>query len=249
MDYRQRCYKVYGLQWEQIHSSSKSEFELYAKKAKKTFLTFLPLKKSAKIIDVACGAGHFLYFLKREGYTNVHGIDLSRDQLDIARKMEITEVEEAELFEYLSKFSGEYEMIIGNYIIEHLRKDETLKFLDALYRVLQPGGKVLISTDNSSSLFGAAVPYIDFTHEQGFTLLSLTQVLNICGFVNIKIYGDKPAVYDFRSLVRAWLWRITKIVLKLYLIIERGTGRGLWKNPLILEPQMFAIAQKPLKIA
>jgi hypothetical protein len=67
--------------------------------------------------------------------------------------------------------------------------------------------------------------------------------------VNIKIYGDKPAVYDFRSLVRAWLWRITKIVLKLYLIIERGTGRGLWKNPLILEPQMFAIAQKPLKIA
>ena len=247
MDYRQRCYESYGLQWEQYHSSSPYEFDFYAKIAKKKFRKFLPVKKSAKIVDVACGAGHFLYFLKKEGYTNVRGIDLSKDQLDIARKMGITEVEEKDLFEYLSKCLNEYEMIFANNIIEHLKKDEVFRFLDILYQALKPGGKVFIITDNAHSLFGSAVPYFDFTHEESFTFTSLTQVLRVCGFENIEIYGEGPAIYDFKSLIRCCIWKIIKVILRAYLVIERGTGRGLFKNPQLLEPKMFALAQKPIK--
>jgi len=247
MSYKERCYNAYDLAQEQFHSFSKEEFELYARIAKRKFLSFLPIVKSASIIDIACGAGHFLYFLKKAGYTNVYGIDLSDKQLEIARGMGLMEVEHADLFKYLLDRPGKYEMIIANDIIEHLTKDEVFKFLDTLYLALEPGGRVFIGTLNSASLFGAATVYTDFTHEQGFTPTSLAPILRICGFENVKIYGDGPVAYDFRSLLRLFLWKVIKAVLYGYLTIESGTGRGLWKRTVILEPKMFAVARKPLK--
>jgi 2-polyprenyl-3-methyl-5-hydroxy-6-metoxy-1,4-benzoquinol methylase len=92
MNYRQRCYDSYGLHWKQFHSLKPEEYELYSKTANKKLRRFLPHDKSAKILDVACGSGHFLYFLKKEGYTNIHGIDLSDDQLEVARRTGLTEV-------------------------------------------------------------------------------------------------------------------------------------------------------------
>jgi 2-polyprenyl-3-methyl-5-hydroxy-6-metoxy-1,4-benzoquinol methylase len=225
-DYRQRCYRAYDLYWGQFHSSSKEEFEFYTKVAKRKFLSFLPFTKSASIIDIACGAGHFLYFLKKVGYTNVYGIDLSEKQLKMARKMGVIEVEQADLFEYLPHCPGKYEMIIANEIIKHLTKEEVLKFLDTLYLALQPGGRVLIGTPNSASLFGATGICSDFTREQGFTPTSLTQVLGVCGFENVEIYGDGPVAHDFKSTLRVFLWKIVKGVLRSYLIVEGGQGRG-----------------------
>ena len=245
MNYRQRCYAAYDLQWEQFHSSSKEEFEFYSKVSKKKFLPFLPIKKTSKILDVACGAGHFLYFLKKEGYTDVYGIDLSKEQLEIAKKMGITEVEEIDLFDYLHRHPEKYEMIVAFDIIEHLTKDEVFEFLDALYSALQPGGKVLIGTINAASLFGSGMVYMDFTHEQGFTPASLAQVLKLSGFENVGVYGHGPVAHDFRSLIRVWLWKTIKDILRTFLMVERGTGRGLWKHSVILEPAMFAVVQKP----
>lgn len=247
MDYRKRCYDAYNLQWNQIHTLSKDEFELYAKVAKKRYLPFLPSDKSSQIIDVACGAGHFLYFLKKENYTNIKGIDLSKTQIENARAIGITEVEEANLFEYLPLYPEKYDMIIANDIIEHLTKDEVFKFLDTIHISLKPGGKILISTLNASSFSGNHLLYIDFTHEVSFTITSFIQVLRICGFENVKVYGNSPVVHDFKSLIHSILWNVRKKILGFYHLLEFGTGRGLWKFPVIFEPTMFAIGEKPKK--
>ena len=135
-------------------------------------------------------------------------------------------------------------MIIANDIIEHLSKEEILKFLELIYNSLIPGGKVLISTLNTESLFGAATFYIDFTHETGFTPVSLYQIIRTYDFENVTIYGEKPIIYDFKSAIRSVLWWCMKKFLKLFLIIERGTGRGMWKRFYIFEPRIFAVAWK-----
>jgi hypothetical protein len=121
-----------------------------------------------------------------------------------------------------------------------------MRFLDLIYGSLKPGGKVLIGTLNSSSLFGAAIVYIDFTHETGFTPSSLTQVLEVCGFEDIEIQGEGPVSHNIRSLIRVVLLKIIIWILKGYLVIESGTGRGLWKQNTIFEPKMFALAGKTL---
>jgi len=245
MEYRERCYKYFvSKHWKYIHVFSKEEYDFHSKLYTCTFRKYLPADKQAAIMDVACGAGHFLYFLKKQGYQNIQGIDLSAEQLAVARKMGVVEVTEADLFKYLPEHPRQYDMIIANDIIEHLHKDEVLRLLDVMFIALRPGGKVLISTENAASLFGASRVFIDFTHEQGFTPISLNQILRVCGFEEVKVFGIGP-IHNLSSLIRVGLWKIVDCLLKAFLAIECGLGRGLKRRDIILEPRMFAIAQKP----
>ncbi len=245
MNYRKRIYESYvSKHWVYTHSLKKEEYELYAKVAKKRYKNILPKDKAANIIDIACGGGHFLYFLQQQGYIYAQGVDISQEQLDVAEKMGVKNLQKSDFGEYLLKCLGKFDMIIANDIIEHLTKDEVINFLETIHTSLKLGGNVLIATFNSKSLFSSRLRYCDFTHEQGFTPKSLSQVLRVCGFKNIKVYGEKSVIHDVRSFIRTMLWQIVKIILKAYLIIESGTGRGLWKKDYILESRMFAVGEK-----
>lgn len=246
MNYRERCYQTYvSTKWQYTHSLSKEEYNLFSKVCEKRFKGILPEDKDTKIIDVACGAGHFLYFLQKEGYTNTLGIDFSEEQLETATKMGVKNLQKADLFDYLPEHPQSFDMIVANDIIEHLKKDEVLKFLDLIYQSLKPGGQALLATINVQSLFGTTTLFCDFTHEQGFTPKSLSQVMRVCNFQDVVVYAEKPIVHDLRSAVRAGLWWCTEKLLKAYLTIERGTGRGMWKHDNILEPRMFVVGRKP----
>jgi len=179
---------------------------------------------------------------------NIEGIDLSEEQLEVAKKMKVKNIRMADLFSYLPKYPQSFDMIIACDIIEHLNKDEIVKFLDLMYQSLKVGGKILITTLNVQSLFGASTVYNDFTHEQGFTSSSLSQILRIGNFVDVMVYGERPIIHDFRSTMRAVLWWCIEKILKLYVSIERGTGRGLWKRHNMFEPRIFAVAKKPPKV-
>jgi len=245
MNYRKRIYESFvSKHWAYTHSLKEEEYELYAKSAKKRYENILLQDKGANIIDIACGGGHFLYFLQQQGYIHTQGIDISQEQLDVAEKMGVKNLQKEDFGEYLPKCLGKFDMIIANDIIEHLTKDEVLNFLDTIYNSLKPRGHILIGVPNVQCLFSGKPRYCDFTHEQGFTPGSLSQVLRICDFQNIKVYGEEPVIHDLRSFIRAMLWQIVKSILKVYLIIESGTGRGLWKKDYILEPKMFAVGEK-----
>jgi cyclopropane fatty-acyl-phospholipid synthase-like methyltransferase len=244
MDYRERCYAAFvSKHWNYIHVLSREEFDFHAELYSKTYLAHLPADHQAPILDVACGAGHFLYFLKKQGYGNIAGIDISQEQLEIARKMGVSEVQKVDMFKFLAKHKGKYELIIANDIVEHLTKNEVIQFLDAVFAALRPGGRVIVNTENAASLFGASRVFIDFTHEQGFTPISLSQVLRVCGFDEVRIYPNSP-VHSFSSWVRVQMWKVVEGILKTFLAIECGLGRGMKKRDILLEPRMFAVAQK-----
>lgn len=98
MDYRKRIYDAYvSNHFKYDHSLVPEEYEHLAKVFHRRFLPFLPKDKTARIIDLACGAGHFLYFLQKEGYTQAQGIDISQEQVDVARRMGVNNVEVEDL--------------------------------------------------------------------------------------------------------------------------------------------------------
>lgn len=246
MNYRDRCYQSFvSRHWVFSHALSEKDFNHLRRVYHKKFNSFPPPDKNSLILDIACGAGHFLYYLQKEGYINAQGIDISEEQLQVARKMGIKNLQKANLFDYLPKHPGKFDMVVANDIIEHLKKDEVLEFLDLIFKALKPSGGVLIATLNAQSLFGAKTVFIDFTHEQGFTPGSLSQVMRVCNFKDVKVYGDGPVAYDWRSGLRTILWSLTKEFLKLYSVIERGTGRGMWKHQNIYEPRIFTVGRKP----
>jgi SAM-dependent methyltransferase len=245
MNYRERCYESYiSTHWGYSHSQSEDEARFFAEIAAKRYGRFLPANKSAKIIDVACGSGHFLYFLQKLGYSNTLGIDVSKEQLDAAGGVGVKNLLKADLFEYLPRHPESFDMVVAVDIIEHLYKDEVIAFFDAVYESLKPGGIVFIGVPNVQCLLGGEARYSDFTHEQGFTSSSLSQVMRVGGFSDVRVMGEEPVIHDFRSAVRAVLWRAAKKMLQFYIVTASGTGRGMWKSSRVLEPRMFAVASK-----
>ena len=40
------------------------------------YLKFLPVDKTARILDIGCGIGHFLAYVKSKNYNNFLGVDI-----------------------------------------------------------------------------------------------------------------------------------------------------------------------------
>ena len=114
------------------------------------------LPGNAKILDVGCGDGFHLQLLQQFGNPawTLHGIDVDSRAVAAAQKTGLDvrrgRVEEAELPE------NSYHLILMIMTVEHL--DNPLPTLKAVSRLLAPGGRLVIVTDNTGTpdfaLFG-----------------------------------------------------------------------------------------------
>jgi len=247
-DYRRRFFEKYiSTQVKYVEKISQKSFDIVARVFQTHISRFLPKDKSANILDVACGAGHLLHFIQNQGYYKAQGIDLGTVQLEIARKMGVENIEQADLVEYLKKYNDHFDLIIAFQILEHFKKDEAVESLDVIYRALKPGGEVLITTPNAASRAGLWITFGDFTHELWFTPRSLSQLLRVCGFSNVEIYGLGPVAYDLRSGIRTILWKGLETIYKVLFIIEQGTGRSIWEAKPIFESFILGVGWKQEK--
>ena len=152
---------------------------------------FLPPSPDAVILDAGSGAGHFLYFLKKKGYANFTGIDMSPQQVEFCRKNISEHVMLADAFDHLKDKSGVFDLISLNDVLEHIPKDRVVALLSLCRQGLKAGGRLLIKTPNMGNFFSVYARYKDFTHELGFTERSLKQVLWLAGFRDILIFGPE----------------------------------------------------------
>lgn len=244
-DYRKRFYAQYAQShWQYSKKASTKSFNIVAKVYSCYLNRFLPADKSASILDIACGAGDFLYFLQSQGFNNTKGIDLGAEQISIATKMGVKNVEQGNLFEYLQKNLCKFDMIMASNILEHFKKEELVRVVDLIYGALKPEGKIAVITPNVASLSGISSTFGDFTHEMVFTSGNLSQLLRVCNFSHVEVVGIGPVSYDLKSGIRTLLWKIFKVCLRGLNIVERGTGRSIWNNQYIPEPILLAVGQK-----
>jgi 2-polyprenyl-3-methyl-5-hydroxy-6-metoxy-1,4-benzoquinol methylase len=52
-----------------------------------TLADLLPASHSASVLDVACGEGSLLIFLRSRGYTELFGLDLSPENVEICHSL------------------------------------------------------------------------------------------------------------------------------------------------------------------
>lgn len=106
---------------------------------RKNYLKYMPENRSACIVDLGCGMGHFLNFARKSGYKNVVGCDASKECVDFCKKRKF-EVVQKSIFTFLKGKENCYDTIVFNDVIEHLYKDEIIEILDLIYTALKPGG-------------------------------------------------------------------------------------------------------------
>ena len=163
-----------------------SPFDYYDK----YFKQHLRLSNDKKILELGCGIGESLYFLKKSGYENFLGVDISEEQLSICQKYVTTKVVHKDVLSFLKKHDHKYDLIVLLDLIEHMGKDKIIQFIELLYKTLNENGRILLRTPNMGSLFGLQSRYIDFTHEVGFTEESIKQVFNQSEFSKVQVYNS-----------------------------------------------------------
>jgi SAM-dependent methyltransferase len=135
------------------------------------------------LLDVGCGDGTFTKTFNDAGFSAIGidypTVDFEKDDLPF----------EDESFEF----------IFCKSVIEHVRNTD--HFLSELYRVLQPGGKIVIMTPSWEHVYRDF--FNDYTHVRPFHRKGLQDCMKIHDFQNVK-------VEYFYQLPKVWVWDLLR---------------------------------------
>lgn len=189
-------------------------------------LPHLPADKSATILDVGCGQGTTVRTCQELGYANTSGVDVSPEQVELARRAGIEDVYCHDFISYLTEKPGSFDALLATDVLEHLTRAEVLEVMDAVRLALRPGGVFIARVPNSGSPFAGRIVHGDFTHETSFTGRSLRQIASVTGFTGSNVYDTKPVSNGFRAAVRQGIWAVAAASMKVILAAETGEARG-----------------------
>lgn len=198
----------------------------------------LPSDKGTSILDLACGHGALIYCLKQHGYSNVDGVDISPEQVNLAHELGLKEIKCQDIRGFLTDKTEAYDVIFLMDILEHLTKQELFDCLDSVMKSLTTNGMLVIHVPNAEGIFGMRIRYGDLTHENCFTHQSISQALNACGANRIEYFEDKPVIHGIKSLLRYVLWEVLTAPFRLLLAAETGATKH------ILSQNMLVVARK-----
>jgi 2-polyprenyl-3-methyl-5-hydroxy-6-metoxy-1,4-benzoquinol methylase len=140
------------------------------------------LPKGARVLDVGCGRGVLLGPLADLGF-DVHGLEVSEDAVqgvDLRAKIRVAwDLAEARYSE------AYFDEVILWHVLEHLRQPRAT--IKECFRVLRPGGRIVVSVPNFASLqarwSGAAWFHLDAPrHLYHFPVSALRRLLVDTGF-------------------------------------------------------------------
>lgn len=146
-------------------------------------LDFAPLP----VVDAGCGRGEWLDLLRSEG-VNAIGVDLNALMVSRCLERGLSAVEADAVQYLLSKVPGRVGVVTAFQFIEHLSLDDLIRFLDAAYRALVPGGMVLLETPNPENLMVSCYSfYMDPTHRHPIPPPLAVFLLESVGFCDVAV--------------------------------------------------------------
>jgi 2-polyprenyl-3-methyl-5-hydroxy-6-metoxy-1,4-benzoquinol methylase len=237
-EYRQKIYPKYTSQkMTNYVNISEDDYKQWGNIVSHNIRGWLPNNKDIECLDVACGVGQMLYFLKQSDYKRLTGIDISHEQV-VASKKIWPNVLETNAIDFLKLYENKFDLITGFDIIEHLTKNEIFDFLEGLFRSLKPGGTLILQTPNAESPFGTMIRYGDLTHEIAFTPHSIKHILCVTGFKNIEFHECGPVAHGFKSFIRKGLWLILRSFIGVWNLVETGSkGSGIYTRIFIIKAE------------
>ena len=155
------------------------------------------LKSRGKLLELGPGRGDFLLAFKKLGF-DCYGVDQEISP-DLASQVKVHQVDLDK--EKLPFENDAFDVIYHKSLIEHFSSPHHL--MAETYRVLKPGGKVIILTPDWVSTM--KVFYEDITHYRPYDKTALEDTFAMYGFRNIE-------VERFHQLPIVWKIPVIKIV-------------------------------------
>jgi len=120
------------------------------KKIKSSIVEEAEIKGEYKVLDFGCGTGTLSIMMhKSHPFADIYGVDVDDKVLRIAKKKVIRSNANVKLINITPQkidFQNDYfERVISSLVFHHLTDQQKRQSLYELYRILKPGGKILIA--------------------------------------------------------------------------------------------------------
>lgn len=156
------------------------------------------------VLDVGCFTGRFLQLLAESGW-DVHGLELQREAVEVARERLPGRIFQADL--YGDRFPQRQFDVVGLLgVIEHVT--DPMRMLGRCAELLGPGGTLIVETPDSGSLLARAMgrywpPYAPVEHIHLFSRRALRAAVAQVGLQTVYVSGhwkSLPVGYVFEML-------------------------------------------------
>lgn len=144
--------------------------------------------KNKKVLDIGCGYGEIISFLKSKFNCSVEGIEPSKIAAEYGEQLFNIKINNIILEEFCSQ--DKYDIIICSHTIEHV--EDPIKFLQLIRNLISSNGLVYIEVPNILCPTGNfdLKKFFYNEHLQNFSSNNLNMLLNKCNLF-VKAYSDK----------------------------------------------------------
>lgn len=142
----------------------------------------LPAEREARILDVGCGRGYAVAWLRDRGYSRATGIDADAGQAAFGRARGWPVGHVADSIGFLNAHAGGFDALLLMDVLEHVPVPQQIEFLCALRRALAPGGRLICTVPNAASVIASYWQWNDYTHASAFTADSLRFAFDAAGW-------------------------------------------------------------------
>ncbi len=164
--------------------------------------------KDRPVLDIGAGRGEWLELLGERGLCG-RGIDLNVMMVSLCRELGLPCDEGDALAALRALPDAALGLVSGFHIIEHLPFETFVAILDEAFRVLAPGGAILLETpDPANVLVGSHTFYMDPTHRNPMPSELVRIVVEARGYAQVEIRRLHPSGGSFDGEDRALTARL-----------------------------------------
>ena len=193
------------------------------------------LNRDAKLLDIGCGNGSLIMALNQLGFDHVQGIDISEEQIQIARKSGLVDVEVADATSFLNGKSGQFDAVFCMDLVEHLTKSELVALMLQIRKALKPNGRLYLRTPNMDPPWPHVFASGDFTHETLLNAHSIRQLLGSTGYQEVCLYPSLMRVSPlWKEVIRKLTYQILSLRWRLELFATARSSQGIIMSPNLL---------------
>ncbi len=143
-------------------------------------------------LEIGCGTGAFLAYLRAKGVTRLVGIDHDPALAEVVPLAVRGDFTCRDAHDVLTDTTlGPFDRVVMLDVLEHFPPEEGLHLLQAVRARLVPGGRVVIKVPNAGCPWGLQYQFGDLTHRTAFSPIALRQLADAAGFAPPAIHAQR----------------------------------------------------------
>lgn len=191
----QQQYNLYYKNYNMYSASTKLKETIISQMCEVRYEVFEKyVAKDSKILDIGCGDGTFLRYLKDRGYSNIYGIDPSEKSIYCLKEKGI-DGEVGNIFDEVSeKLRNKYDVVTCTAVLEHINDLKSAMAQIDLY--LQPqDGKIFIEVPAVEGFKDNIFPVANYFNHEHINYFSINSLDNLLLKNGYKRISEKEEVY------------------------------------------------------